>query len=125
MYIYIYIHIYLSVYARTTVFAAGPRTVPIGGLLHFSPVRTCSKEHQAHASRALVVLSLLNLVCVHRGFACCVRGTLSTVISAHRLMAGVPRSHDVHPYPRSLNVSTDDLFYGDNDFGKRGDSRFL
>ena len=92
------------------------RIVPLGGVLHFSPLLTYSKGHQAHASRVLVVLSLLILVSVlalgagvctarseqssaqlvklfifmHKGFACCVRGTLFAVISVHRLMVGVP-----------------------------------
>ena len=51
-------------YVRTIVLTMGPRIVHLGGLLHFSPLRTFSKEHQAHVSRALVVLSLLILVSV-------------------------------------------------------------
>ena len=49
-------------YVPTIVFIVGLGIVPLGGLLHFSPLRTCSKEHQAHVSRALVILSLLILV---------------------------------------------------------------
>ena len=88
-------------YARIIVFTVGLRTNPLGGLLHFSPLRTYSREHQAHASRALAVLSLLILVSVlalgvgvstarseqsinHKGFACCVRGTFFSVIGVHR-----------------------------------------
>ena len=37
---------------------------PHGGLLHFAPLPTYIKEHQAHVSRALVVLTLLILVSV-------------------------------------------------------------
>ena len=45
-------------YVRTFVFTVGLRINPPGGLLHLSPPRTYTKEHQAHASRALVVLSI-------------------------------------------------------------------
>ena len=82
----------------------GLRFVPLRSLLHFSPLRTYSLEDQAHASCALVVLSLLILVTVlalgldvctarseqsiiHNGFACCVRDNIFSAISVHRLMS--------------------------------------
>ena len=68
----------------------GLHIFPLGGLLHFSPLRAYNKEHQAHDARALVVLSLPIVVSAHKGFACCVRGTLFAVVSVHRLMFGVP-----------------------------------
>ena len=37
-------------YVRIFIFTVGLRIVPLGGLLYFSPLRTYSKEHQAHAS---------------------------------------------------------------------------